>query len=219
MPQRSLPIVVCPLAFEARLLRRAGLAAQCEVRCSGPGAGAMRRWAEGLTPGGPVILSGLAGSLREPFAAGSAYVASAILDEDGGRLEPTFGTGAGGAVVSSAPHTLATSSAKRQWSEGSGADLVDLESVAFARAAEARGWHWSVVRGVSDGPETSLPPDIDDWVDGRGRARAVSVLRALAARRVRLGALKRLRDDSVAAMRSAAELIRSMLASDLTPDP
>ncbi len=205
------PLVVCPLAFEARLLARSEAGCRCAVACSGPGAAAIERWASAQAPEGPVILCGLAGALREAFAVGSAWAASAVLDESGRRLEPPLADPKRGAVLSSSPRTLSTPAEKRAWAEATGADLVDLESAAFARAAAARGWQWGVVRGVSDSPRGALPPGVDDWVDDRGRTRLAPVLRAVAARRVRAADLRRLRDHSAAAMRAAAELIRSML--------
>ncbi len=207
------PVVVCPLSFEARLLARSEAGRRCAVPCSGPGASAIERWASRQAPQGLVILCGLAGSLREQFPAGSAWEALAVLDEGGRRLEPTLRHTHRGAVLSSSPRTLATPEAKRAWAEATGADLVDLESAAFARAAAARGWQWAVVRGVSDGPTGALPHDVDEWVDEHGRTRMTAVLRAVAARRVRAADLRRLRAESASAMCAAAELIRSMLAA------
>ena len=217
MPTRDAPkpIVVCPLAFEQHWLRRAGCGRRCLLDCSGPGAPAIARWAATRRPGGPVILCGLAGSLSDAWLVGSAHVPIAVAADDGGRYAPTFGAlrgDAGGApLFSSAPTTLTTSQARRSWAERSGADIVDLESVAFARAATAARWRWTIVRGISDGPATSLPPDIDDWVSERGRARPGMVVRALARRRVTIGQLRRLRSDSVAAMQAAARLIEQLL--------
>ena len=75
-----------------------------------------------------------------------------------------------------------------------GADLVDLESVAFAEIATDRGWRWAIVRGVSDDAGSPLPAGVESWVDRRGRSRplrtAGAVVRhpAMVASLVRLGA-------------------------------
>ncbi len=107
--------------------------------------------------------------------------------------------------------TLTTPAAKRAWADRSGADLVDLESAAFARIATTNGWDWGIVRGVSDGPDTTLPGDIDTWVDGRGRPRPGRVLRAVLGGRVGVGRLARLRADGIAAMSAAAVVLQRML--------
>ncbi len=116
-----------------------------------------------------------------------------------------------GAVVSCPANTLLTPAAKRAWAEHSPADLVDLESAAFARIAVEKGWDWGIVRGVSDGPDTTLPGGIDTWVDGQGRSRPGRVLRAVLGGRVGVGQLARLRTQGIAAMTAAAVVLQRML--------
>lgn len=206
------PIVVCPLDFERRRLRCAGLHRRFDLQCCGPGAAGVRRWAEGRDPPGPVVLCGVAGAVRDGFPAGSAYAAAAVVDGDGRRLVPALGAGErDGPVVGSAGAALVTPDQKRAWAQRTGCDLVDLESAAFAEIAAARGWRWAVVRGVSDGPDTELPAGIDRWADETGRARLWPVLRALLGRRVTLAQLRRLRADGLAAMREAAGIVERML--------
>ena len=202
-------IVVCPLEFERRLLVRAGVGRLCELACCGPGAERVRRWASGRTPSGAVFLCGLAGALSDRFVVGTACAVAAVLGEDG-QTRPSI-TESAGAVVSCPASTLTTPAAKRAWAERSGADLVDLESAAFARIAATNGWDWGIVRGVSDGPDTTLPGDIDTWVDGRGRPRPGRVLRAVLGGRVGVGRLARLRADGIAAMAAAAVVLQRML--------
>lgn len=207
-------VIVCPLEFERRILERAAVRGRVRTDCCGPGPDAVRAWVETQAPTTPVILCGLAGALREPFETGQAFVAEAVRLGDGSRLTPTLETReAPGrrAVLCSAPATLTTPESKRQCAESTGADLVDRESEAFAAAAHERGWRWSVVRGVSDGPAATLPADIDTWVDARGRSRLGVACRAVAGRRLGIGPLLRLRAASVDAMRSAAALIERML--------
>ena len=205
------PIVLCPLVIETALLRRAGLSRHCRLECCGPGAEGVERWAA-ANPGETVILAGLAGSVAPSHPAGRAYAAAVVIDDDDRRCEPTLKCGTqASAVVGSSLETLRTPQAKKAWAEQSGADLVDRESAAFARVATQRGWLWSVVRGVSDGPETTLPADVDRWIDSRGRTRYGAVLSAILLRRVRGARLSRLRADSVTAMKAAAEVVRRML--------
>ncbi len=117
----------------------------------------------------------------------------------------------GGPVVSCPGRTLTSPEAKREWAARTGSDLVDLESAAFARVAEENRWRWAIVRGVSDGPDTTLPADIDTWVDAIGRTRIGRVARAMLRGRVTLGQLMRLRTDGNAAMSAAAAVIERML--------
>ena len=203
-------LVVCPLHFERRALARAGLGRCCTLACSGPGPLAAGRWARGQSPTGAVILCGLAGSLNTRFAVGTAHSVSSVLVDAGTRLTPPM-SAPGGPVVSCPDRTLTSPEAKREWAARSGADLVDLESAAFARVADEHRWRWAIVRGVSDGPETSLPDDIDTWVDPVGRTRIGRVARAMLRGRVSLGQLLRLRTDSSAAMTAAAAVIERML--------
>jgi hypothetical protein len=209
------PVILCPLEFERRLLQRAGLSTRLRLFCCGPGPRAVERWLAARRPPDPVILCGLAGSVRASYPARSAFVAGAVVTDDGQSLEPTLGSGGGPApLIGSADATLTTPDAKRAWAADSGADLVDRESAAFARAASESGRRWAVVRGVSDGPESTLPAGIDGWLDARGRTRAGTVLRAVATGRVSARQLIRLRADSVAAMRAAAVVVRRMLEEE-----
>jgi len=180
--------------------------------CCGAGADAAARWASEHVASGPVILCGLAGALNDNFDVGTAHTVAAAIGEDGRRLEPSLREQAG-PVVSCPPRALTTPQARRAWSagSGSGADLADLESAAFARVAVEKDWQWGIVRGVSDGPDTTLPAGIDTWVDADGRTRTGRVVGALLRGRVGLGQLVRLRADSTRAMAAAAVVVERML--------
>ena len=158
-----------------------------------------------------MFLCGLAGALSDTFAVGTACpVATVVVDDQ--EIRPSI-TESAGAVVSCPARTLTTPAAKRAWADRSGADLVDLESAAFARIAADKGWDWGIVRGVSDGPDTTLPGGIDTWVDGRGRPRPGRVLLAVLAGRVGVGRLARLRADGTSAMAAAAVVLQRMLGA------
>jgi hypothetical protein len=206
------PTVVCPLEFERRALDRAGLGDRCRLVCCGPGRQGVGRWAAGRDLSGPVILCGLAGAVTGSFQVRQAYAAAAVVTDDGTRLEPTLGASPDPApLIASAEHTLVTPQAKQDWARTTGADLVDLESAAFARTAADRGWPWAIVRGVGDGPQTALPAGIDGWVDDHGRTRGSAVCRAVATGRAGVRQLLRLRSDGLAALDAAAQIIRHML--------
>jgi hypothetical protein len=202
-------IVVCALEFERRLLVRAGVGRRCELTCCGPGAEGVRRWASGQSPSGAVFLCGLAGALSDRIAVGTACSVAVVVGDEQQTRPPI--TDSGGVIVSCPAHTLTTPAAKRAWAERHGADLVDLESAAFARIAVQEGWDWGIVRGVSDGPDFSLPADIDTWVDQQGRSRPGRVLRAILSGRVGVGQLARLRTQGIAAMAAAAVVLQRML--------
>jgi hypothetical protein len=211
--------VVCPLEFERRVLHRAELGDRCRLDCCGPGPQGVAWWAAGRDASAPVILCGLAGSASGSYLPRTAFIPAAVVTDDGQRLEPTLGVGGVGRVggcdpaplIGSADRTLTTSRAKQDWARQTGADLVDQESVAFARTAADRGWRWTNVRGVGDGLQTPLPDGIDAWVDDRGRTRVAAVCRAVATGHAGIRQLIRLRSDGLAAMRAAAEVLRHML--------
>ncbi len=202
-------IVVCALEFERRLLVRAGVGRICELACCGPGAERVRRWASQQTPSGAVFLCGLAGALSDTFAVGTACAVATVVVDDR-QIRPSM-TESAGAVVACPASTLTTPASKRAWADRTGATLVDLESAAFALIAADKRWDWGIVRGVSDGPDTTLPGGIDTWVDGQGRSRPGRVLRAVLGGRVGVGQLARLRTQGIAAMAAAAVVLQRML--------
>jgi hypothetical protein len=113
--------------------------------------------------------------------------------------------------VTSAPIPVRRAEEKVRLADEIGADLVDLESRAFAVAATSRGWRWGIVRGISDAANTDLPGGIERWVDGAGRLRWPFVLAAMSRRPALLGPLLRLRRDAWAAMRAVAGRIAAEL--------
>ncbi len=211
--------VVCPLEFERRALLQAGVGKYCEVRCCGPGALAARQgFQDSAITDGPIILAGLAGALREDISKGSAYVATRVIDDAGHSWHPTGIAkgnlpGPSGPTIISTAHTITTTQDKRALAQRSGADLVDLESAAFAEAASAAGRRWAIVRGVSDGLHDALPEAIDEWVDEQGRARTSAVIAAIVRRPALVSQVRRLRADSIGAMNAVAGVIDTMLSA------
>ena len=209
------PVIVCPLQFERKMLLRAGLDGRFPIECCGPGAEAVKAWAGSFrSTGRMVILAGLAGGLSETCPAGSAQVVDRVMDaltgEDWTPTSPDAGIdrpGTGSCVLVSTDAAVLTSRDKLALAERTGAQLVDLESAAFARSAVAAGWRWAVVRGVSDGWDTDLPRDIDLWIDGVGRARRGQVAAAIARRPWLMPSVLRLHHRSVEAMGEVARVI------------
>ena len=212
------PILVVPLEFERRALLDTAVSQACDIVCCGPGASTVGRWVAGCGSGEqPLILVGLAGSLREDIATGTAYEIAKVIDDDGHEWKPTFKgrddqtSGSSDLTIVSTHHPVTDSAAKRALAQQTGADLVDMESAAFAAAVSQIQRPWAVVRGVSDGVDDSLPDDIEDWIDERGRTRTAAVIGAIVRRPALIGAVRRLRAQSAAAMDSAAQVIDSML--------
>jgi len=212
-------VVICPLEFERRALSQAGVGKYCEVSCCGPGGSAARQGVRSSAIiDGPIILAGLAGALREDISKGYAYVATRVIDDAGHSWRPTGIAegdlpGPSGPTIISTLHTITTTQDKRALAARSGADLVDLESAAFAEAASATGRRWAIVRGVSDGLHDAVPEDIDEWVDEQGRTRTSAVIAAILRRPALVGEVRRLRADSIKAMNAVAGVIDSMLSA------
>jgi adenosylhomocysteine nucleosidase len=205
--------LVCALEFErsalAALARRRGWT----LHCCGPRAAGVERWAGSAAAppdGATVVLAGVAGA-TSPIDAGHAVAVATVVDGHGGEWAATFGTAASRtARCLSAEAVLTSTEAKDRAARNHGADLVDLESAAFARAAAARGWRWAVVRGISDTVDETLPDGIGEWVDDRGRLRLWRVVRAIVARPSLLVRLRTLRARSVGAMRAVAAALDAM---------
>jgi len=114
-------------------------------------------------------------------------------------------------IITSRSAIVRRAADKAVLAERTGADLVDLESVAFATAASARGWRWGIVRGMSDAVDADLPAEIEACLDARGRLRRVAILAAVCRRPALAGSLRRLRRDGLMAMQAVAERIAACL--------
>lgn len=68
---------------------------------------------------------------------------------------------------------VATREQKRKLQESFGAQSVDMESAAVARAAEARGIRFSALKAISDDVDFEIPAT-DRFVDEQGRFREMS---------------------------------------------
>jgi nucleoside phosphorylase len=210
-------IIVCPLQFERDALRRTSLTSHFDLQCCGIGARAIDRWVRDLPPvDRPVILAGLAGGLNNRFPAGSAWWITNVVrdDQSADWSPPVIGFGVSGAaptrcIITSAMDSVTNVARKRWLRDQSGADLVDLESAAFAQAASERGLRWGIVRGVSDDASTSLPSNIDQWVDSRGKPRLFIILRSIIAQPALLPAMLRLRRRANAATTALAHLLKT----------
>jgi hypothetical protein len=214
-PNRSSVTIVCALEFERAILRRSELGDRCEIVCSGPGERGVHAWVSHANPQGPVVLAGLAGALRPGIRAGSAWCIREVIVPDGpSKLIPslTFDR-VPSAAVTSTSHAVTTPLARQQLHQQTGADLVDLESVAFAQVAVERNWEWAIVRAVSDDCAMTLPADIDTWIDESGATRISAVMRSTLRSPRIIPMLRQLRRSSRAAMTSLAQTLHQVLAA------
>jgi nicotinate-nucleotide adenylyltransferase len=200
------PLVFCPLGFERRAFLRFG---KLPVVTTGPGADAIRRafatrdaWP--VRDPGFVVLLGLAGSLDERLAPGSDHACREVVGEDAATaLSSTLFPAATARIVGCAD-LASTPEEKGRLTRATGAQLVDMESRAFAACAEAAGLRWGIVRGISDGARETLPAELAGFVDARGETSIARVVAALLRRPSLLPALMRIGRTSRRAMRNAS---------------
>lgn len=216
--------LLCPLSFEARILSK-GLRGTTHLPGAtvvGPGLGPKTFIERHGASGDIAILVGTAGAIRTPYppAAWLARVESSdhagggvwrspllerVLGANGAKGGAEGGAAAGGLTVSGVVRTPAEKAALAQ--RHPDATLIDLESWGFAETCHHRGVQWLVLRGVSDGPNDTLPVDVADWVTPRGSTRLRGVLSALIREPQQLPAMRELGVRSTRAMLAVAELL------------
>lgn len=137
------------------------------VVCGGIGAKAARRAAEAVIQkySPRVIYSvGFAGALDSGLKVGDVVQPAQVISaEDGSRVDLKDGKGV---LVSFG--AVASPEQKAKLKESYGAQLVDMEAAAVARAAEARGVAFASVKVISDAADFAFP-EIDRFVDSGGR--------------------------------------------------
>lgn len=106
-----------------------------------------------------------------------------VVDDHGGvwTIDPAAGGDPQGVDLAAVDEVVSTPGAKAALAQRTGAAIVDMEAHAFARFCVARSLPWTVVRGVSDTPDQTLPDEILGWVtpagDSRPFAAAAGLLR------------------------------------------
>jgi len=119
--------------------------------------------------GSLMILAGACGGLA---ATEDVPNIARVIDEHGGEWVPRFAVPAG-VTLAAVDRIVATPADKRSLEARTGAAIVDMETHAFAAECERRGFSWTVVRGVSDTPQETLPAEVLGWVKPDGGTRAV----------------------------------------------
>ncbi len=157
------PYVVCPLQYEKARLHRCGVGKHYNLQLCGMGSAAIWQWSRKaeIPKGSQVWLAGLAGGLSAEVRAGRAYNISQVHRQVAvagqSDLRPPLQAIAPAATMTSVAQPLVTKSQKAEIYALNQSDLVDMEAVAFAEIAEANGWQWGVIRGVSDDCHAGLP--------------------------------------------------------------
>ena len=200
------PLVFCPLGFERRAFLRFG---KLPVVTTGPGADGVRR-AFAARDAWPVrnprfvVLLGLAGSLDARLAPGTDHACAEVVT--GGWPTPLRSTLVPHATARVVEHArvVDTPEEKARLATATHAQLVDLESHAFASCAESAGLRWGIVRGVSDGAHETLPAELAGFVDARGETSIARVVAAIVRRPSLIPTLMRIGRNSRLALRNAS---------------
>ena len=201
---------VVGLAAEARLLDMTG----CAVEIGGGSAPGAARAAARLIGRnlGAVISFGLAGGLNPALAPGAVVIPESVID--GGtafHCDPGLLNLLGGATCKSVAgeQAVVTSVARKQALYAqTGADAVDLESGAVARAAAGNNLPFAVLRAVADPAGRDLPPAALVALSGTGRIGLFSVLASVLKEPGQIPALLALARDAAKARRALVRKLR-----------
>ena len=212
--------VVVGLEAEARIARRWAAAV---VVGGGDAAGAAL--AAVMLAAHPEITAmisfGLAGGLDPALRPGDVLVPARIVEGSSDwatdpALCDVLGGGTGHTMLGGGA-VLATVEAKRAARVATGADAVDLESAAVARAAGARGLPFAALRAVCDHAGRSLPLAAVVALDSSGRIGALRVLAAVLRRPREVKALFDVARDAGLAGRALKDRVRATGGVDSWP--
>jgi hypothetical protein len=208
--------IICPLRAEADAL---GSLPGATLTVSGPGPAAMRRHLDGLAtalsePPRLLIVAGVAGGLSTMACPGQASLVRRVRSLGGDAWTPSVIESDAWTVVGS-DRLIVDAAAKRDLGSRVEAEIVDMESHVVAAFAESRGWRWAILRGVSDGPDESLPRGLERLVDSEGRARVGAAVARIAREPTILPSLLRLGRRTRLAMRSVRSLLIPLVEEHL----
>jgi adenosylhomocysteine nucleosidase len=146
------------------------------VACGGIGPEAARRAAEAIIvryAPGILISAGVAGALVPELRVGETIFPVTVVDtQDGSRHEtaiknaPVAKTPLGRTILASYPE-IAGPQQKQQLAKSYGAQAVDMESAAVARAAQVHGLPFLAIKSISDEYDFNLP-DMTPFVRNGG---------------------------------------------------
>ncbi len=141
----------------------------CVLVCGGIGAEAARRAAEAVIASyapGLIYSVGFAGALESALKVGDVVQPRLVINVgDGSRVNLDQGEG-----VLVTFGSIASPQQKARLAQSFGAQAVDMEAAAVARAAEARGARFAVVKVISDECDFIFP-SMDRFIDSNGQFR------------------------------------------------
>jgi adenosylhomocysteine nucleosidase len=204
---------VTGLAAEARIARRAGLAAAAS---GGRAARTRAVIAQLIADGATALVSfGICGGLDPALPPGCLLLPAAVRDEAGqrwvvdrpwhARIAATLaarGIAARQGDLLGADAIAASPERKAALRRESGAIAADLESHHVARAAAESGLPFLVLRAIADPAERALPPAALIELGASGRPALAAVLLSLARHPAQLPALLRVASDTRQALRA-----------------
>jgi adenosylhomocysteine nucleosidase len=184
--------------------------------CAGVGQNAAARALAEIERDGPVaqVLSvGWAGALKLTCKPGQAYRVAGVVElPTNTRLAtaPFDSAGRDSKIWLATSTTVVPQQEKQKIAAGYSVDLVDMEAIALARLAKARGVAFHCIKGVSDGADAILP-DFNPFLTAGGHfKRAKFILFAL----FHPGywqALKQMGENSKQAAQRMAKLVLDLL--------
>jgi adenosylhomocysteine nucleosidase len=191
------------LEAEARIARRLGKVAIG----GGTAEGAVRAAAQLADAGVDALLSfGLAGGLDPALRPGALVIPRAVLTNgeqlaaDQGLLQAWHGPTA--ALLLASETIIASRGDKQAAFAATGAQAVDMESGALARAARRAGLPWAVLRVICDPAERDLPPAALAALSVSGAIAGWRIARSILANPAQIPALIRLGGDAAQARRA-----------------
>jgi adenosylhomocysteine nucleosidase len=140
--------------------------------CGGIGGQAARRATEAiinLYHPKQIQSVGFAGALNNTLQVGNVFTPSKVIDaKDGSQIEIPSGHGTLLTISE-----IAGVAQKSKFAAAYGADAIDMEAAAVARAAHAHGTPFMAVKSISDEHDFGLPP-MDRFVDSEGQFRTTA---------------------------------------------
>jgi adenosylhomocysteine nucleosidase len=195
---------------------------QCDsalVVCAGIGSGAARRAAEctvdAVQPD-MLVSAGVAGSLVPGWRVGRVVVPKKIIDAAEGETE--FGSAdvpglCRQGILVSGP-AIAGVEGKRLLASRYRADLMDMEAASVAAVARVHGIPFVAVKAISDDYDFPMP-DLQPYVDERGRFHTGKFVLDLAVRPSRWSVVLRLASNTAQASRELCHALRILIETNV----
>lgn len=204
---------LCGLEAEARALGRWRHDPRLSVAISGADTRTAELKAELLVADGAhaLVSWGMAGSLNPDLAPGHLVIGSTVTPDHDPTMALVTPPDRWGRPLAGATVLVATPGAKARLRAETGADAVDMETAALARAAAPHGLPVLAVRAIADPADRALPVFLAGVLDSRGRPRPAALMAGLLGNPTALGALWRLRGDSRAALATLARFAETDL--------